>query len=105
MWTQIRTPKLGPRQLGPTKFYEIPLPTTTGLIIRDLLIPPVGGHVFSPEKVTKMGSNVVILKNLVHVYGWLSKCWFLDWVLIHRFHWGPLHKYLVGLPYLHFSKI
>ena len=39
------------------------------------------------------------------IYGWLSKCWFLDWVLIPHFHWGPLHKYLVGLPYLHFSKI
>ena len=39
------------------------------------------------------------------IYGWLSKCWFLDWALIPHFHWGPLHKYLVGLPYLHFSKI
>ena len=41
-----------------------------------------------------------------YVYiGWLSKCWFLDWVLIPRFHWGPLHKYLVGSPNLHFIKI
>ena len=24
---------------------------------------------------------------------------------ITHFQWGPLHKYLVGLPYLHFSKI
>ena len=42
---------------------------------------------------------------LVYIYGWLSKCWFLDWVLIPRFHWGPLHKYLVGSPNLHFIKI
>ena len=41
----------------------------------------------------------------MHTKGWLSKCWFLDWALIPHFHWGPLHKYLVGLPYLHFSKI
>ena len=38
-------------------------------------------------------------------YGWLSKCWFLDWALIPHFHWGPLHKYLVGSPNLHFIKI
>ena len=31
---------------------------------RDLLIPN-GGHVFSPEKVTTMALNEVILKNLV----------------------------------------
>ena len=38
------------------------------------------------------------------IYGWMSKCWFLDWAVIPQLHWGPLHKYLVGLPYLHFSK-
>ena len=45
------------------------------------------------------------IKMPLYSIGWLSKCWFLDWVLIPHFHWGPLHKYLVGLPYLHFSKI
>ena len=45
------------------------------------------------------------LKIGMYTYGWLSKCWFLDWVVIPHLHWGPLHKYLVGLPYLHFSKI
>ncbi len=37
--------------------------------------------------------------------GWLSKCWFLSSAVLPHLQWGPLHKYLVGLPYLPFSKI
>ena len=40
-----------------------------------------------------------------YLSGWLSKCWFLSSVLLPHLHWGPLHKYLVGLSYLHFNKI
>lgn len=41
----------------------------------------------------------------VSAYGWLSKCWFLSSTILPHFQWGPLHKYLVDPPYLHFSKI
>ena len=41
----------------------------------------------------------------IRTHGWLSKCWFLSSALLPHLHWGPHCKYLVGLPYLHFSKI
>ena len=38
------------------------------------------------------------------VCGWLSKGWFLGSAVLPHLQSGRLHKYLVGLTYLHFTK-